>query len=63
MYLEGYEEEGLVETRSGSPDSTVVDERVHHSGGTTITERKHEAVFSMVPGEMAAFGIPEQTLR
>lgn len=62
MYLEGYEDEGLVEQRAGSEDSSLVDEQVHQSGGTTITERKHEAKFSLVPGEMAAFGIPERTL-
>lgn len=62
MYLEGYEEEGLVESH-GSADPTVTAEQVHRSGGTTITERQHEAKFSNLPGEMAAFGIPEMTLR
>lgn len=62
MYLEGYEDEGLIETRSGSTDPSVVHEKSHQSGGTTITERDHTAKFSLVPGEMSAFGISEQTL-
>lgn len=62
MYLEGYVEEGLVESRPGSADPTVTSEEVHRSGGSTITDRKHRATFSMIPGEMRAFGIPERTI-
>jgi len=62
MYLEGYEEEGLIEPGDGSADPTVVNERVHHSGGTTITERRHHATFSGQPGELTAFGFTERTL-
>lgn len=61
MYLEGFEDEGLVERRDGT-DQTVVSEEVHRSGGTTVTERHHETTFSMMPGEMAAFGLHETTL-
>lgn len=63
MYLEGYESEGLIE-RSGAPDDpTVKSQQVHHSGGTTITEREHETTFSMQPGEFTAFGgLTERTL-
>lgn len=62
MYVEGYEEEGLIEFREGSGDPTVVSEEVHQAGGTTITERQHESTFSMQPGELAAFGFRETTL-
>lgn len=62
MYLEGYEEEGLIEPINGSEDPTVVSEEVHRSGGTTITDRAHRATFSGVPGEMSAFGLHETTL-
>lgn len=61
MYLEGYVWEGIIE-HQGAPDSTVVSEQVHRSGGTTITERKHKTVFSGQPGEMSAFGITETTI-
>ena len=61
MYLEGYEEEGLV--GEASDDPTLTDRTVHQSGGTTVTESKHSTQFSSVPGEMTAFGIPEQTMR
>lgn len=62
MYFEGFEEEGIIERVEGSMDSTVVDERVHHSGGTTITDRDHHMTASMEPGELAVFGFREQTL-
>lgn len=62
MYLEGYEEEGLIERHGGGSDPTVVKEQVHQSGGTTITERHHVTTFSQQPGEMTAFGITERTL-
>jgi hypothetical protein len=41
---------------------SLVDRQVHRSGGTTITDEKHRMVASGVPGELAAFGIPERTL-
>lgn len=62
MYLEGYVDEGLVTPADRSHDPTVVSEEVHQSGGTTITDRRHETTFSMEPGEMTAFGLTEQTL-
>lgn len=62
MFLEGLEEEGLVESVEGPADANLVDSEVHHSGGTTIVDQTFHADFSQVPGEMAAFGIPEQTL-
>lgn len=62
MYLEGYEEEGLIEVSDTPVESTVKSQEVHHSGGTTITEQEHEATFSMQPGEMSAFGLAETTL-
>lgn len=62
MYLEGYEDEGLVERREGSPDPNVVAEESHRAGGTTITDRKYSATFSGLPGEMSAFGIPERSI-
>ena len=62
MYLEGFEDEGLVQAASGTNDPTVKSEQVHQSGGTTITEREHGATFSGIPGEMSAFGLPERTL-
>jgi hypothetical protein len=62
VYLEGFVDEGLLTTREGASDPTVKSEKVHQSGGTTITEREHSATFSGVPGELAAFGINEQTL-
>lgn len=66
MYLEGYEWEGLIERREGgSPGpagSRLVAQEVHRSGGTTITDQKFETTFSLEPGEVGVFGIPEQTL-
>lgn len=64
MYVEGYEWEGLIETASdgGQSDPTVVSQEVHRSGGTTITDAKHQTTFSGLPGEMAAFGIQERTI-
>lgn len=62
VYLDGFEEEGILTTREGPSDSTVKSEKVHQTGSTTITEREHSTVFSGQPGEMAAFGIAEQTL-
>lgn len=59
MYLEGFEEEGIVESRTDS-DPTIRDERIDHSTGTV--DRQHEAVFSSHPGEFAAYGIPETTI-
>lgn len=63
-YLEGFEEEGLISSAGtgGRADPTLVDEKVRKSGNTTVIDRKHEATFSMIPGEMAAFGIPERTI-
>lgn len=60
MYLEGYVDEGLVEAPPNDP--TVVSQEVHRSGGTTVTEAQHRTTFSMEPGELAAFGLTEQTL-
>lgn len=60
-YLDGMTEEGLL-VRSGSSDPTVVSSEVHRSGGTTITDSKHETTFSGRPGEMAAFGLRAKTL-
>jgi len=63
MYLDGYEWEGIVERQAGaSSDPTVVGQQVHQSGGSTITDRQHEATFSLLPGEMTAFGLREQTI-
>lgn len=63
MYLEGYEEEGIVgRGADGGQDPSIRSEQVHQSGGTTITERHHESTFSGQPGEFAAFGIPERSL-
>jgi hypothetical protein len=63
-YLEGFEEEGLIESAGGGgrSDPTLVDEKVRKSGSTTIIDRKHKASFSMIPGEMAAFGLPERSI-
>ena len=61
MYLDGYEEEGLI-TRSTSTDPTVVSESQHRSGGSTITDRKHHIGSSLVEGELTAFGLREQRL-
>lgn len=48
LYLEGYADEGLVQenddTSYDSRDGSLVDEEVHHSGGTTITDRKYRGV-------------------
>ena len=65
LYVEGYEQEGLVESSEGgsaSRDQGLVNESSSRSGGSTITDRSYHAAFSGVPGEMAAFGIPEQTI-
>lgn len=61
MYLDGFEGEGLVKS-ADDDDSTLVSEEVHQSGGTTIVDRQHTAIFSGLPGEMSAFGIPERSL-
>lgn len=62
MYLDGMEDEGLIERTDAPADPTVVSTEVHRSGGTTIIDRKHEATFSGLPGEMSAFGIKERSL-
>lgn len=63
MYVEGYEWEGLLEAApSGGGDSNSVVTGVHQSGGTTITDRRHETTFSGLPNEMAAFGFQERTI-
>ena len=62
MYLDGYTWEGLIERTDSAEDPTVVAAQVHQEGSTTVTDRQHAATFSGAPGEMAAFGIPEQRL-
>lgn len=62
MYLEGYVDEGLVETVSTDNDPTLVHQEVHRSGGTTVTQREYHQTFDMTPGELGAFGLTEQTL-
>lgn len=62
LYLEGLEEEGLIETVAGSADPSLVDQQVSHSGSTTIVDQQFHSDFSGQPGEMAAFGIRERTL-
>lgn len=66
MYLEGYENEGLIrgsdDAADGEDRSNLVNEEVHQSGGTTITDREYHTTFDGEPGEMAAFGITETTL-
>lgn len=62
LYMEGYEDEGLVGYEDSAPDPTVTREESHSNGGTTITERDHHVTLSGEPGEFTAFGIPERQL-
>lgn len=64
MYLEGLEEEELIVTRrdAGPRDSSLRNEKVHQAGSTTVVDRDYHADFSMVPGEMSAFGLRERTI-
>jgi hypothetical protein len=62
MYLDGMVAEELVVLNYGPSDPTVTHTEVHRSGGTTITDRKHEQTFSGEPGEMAGFGLRVQSL-
>lgn len=61
MYLEGYEDEGLVES-NGSGVRGNGRESVHRSGSTTITEREESTVFSGDFGEFSSFGFSERNL-
>lgn len=62
MYLDGYVAEGLVERVERSTDPSVVAEKAHRDGNTTVVDRKHRTVFSMQPGEAAVFGLRERSL-
>lgn len=62
MFLEGLEEEELIQSAPGGTDPTLTDTQVHQSGGTKIIDQTFHADFSGVPGELAAFGLPERTI-